>query len=61
MSWPVVYNMCFATEYSLECWPKFWTENGVNDGIQGGIKIPHPQKERNKGVVELVVLKNGHN
>ena len=53
-------NGRFAAEEPLEGLPEFRTENGVDDGVEGGIEVAQPQKYREHRVVKDPMGEEGH-
>ena len=47
-------------QHPLERGPELRTEDGVDDRVERRVEVAEPEEERHQGVVELVVLEDGH-
>ena len=57
VSWSVALHGCLAVEDLLEGLPELGAEHSVDDGVQGGVEVAHPQEEGYQVRVPLPVLK----
>ena len=56
MSGSVALHGGLAVEDLLEGLPELGAEHGVDDGVQGGVEVAHPQEEGDQVRVPLPVL-----
>jgi len=45
-----------STQQPFERLPELWTENGVDDGVEGGVEVAQPQEKRDDVLVEIAKL-----
>ena len=56
MSGSVALHGGLAVEDLLEGLPELGAEHGVDDGVQGGVEVAHPQEEGDQVRVPVPVL-----
>ena len=55
----LLFGAVVDSEKFLERVAEFWTEDGVQDGIQRRVEVAQPEEEGQHGVIEVTRLADG--